>query len=71
MTPSIFSNLPESWSRVCYAARELAIVFSKTFLLFSNNSWSVGQKTPTPQRKVHLHITESSSQKATKRSKEE
>ena len=54
--PPIFSNLQECWSKVSHAARELATVFSVT-LLFSNNSWSIGQDAP-PQQKVSRHITE-------------
>ena len=35
----IFSNSQESWSKVSHAARELATVFSVTFLfVFSNNN---------------------------------
>ena len=31
---------------VSHAARKLTIVFSVTFFLFSNNSWSIGQNAP-------------------------
>ena len=49
-TPQIFSNLPESWSKVSHAARELATAVY-------NNSWRMGH--PPPQRKVSRHITAS------------
>ena len=42
VTPPIFSNLQESWSKGSHAAGDLATVFSMTFFL-SNNSWSIGQ----------------------------
>ena len=50
--PPIFSNLPESWSKVCHAGRELATAFS-VIPFRSNNSWSIGQlvnwsKAPLP-----------------------
>ena len=38
VTPLIFSNLPDSWSIVSHAVRELATVFSVTFFL-SSSSW--------------------------------
>ena len=46
--PQIFSNLQESWPKVSHAASELATVFSVT--IFINNSWSVGQSAPLPQK---------------------
>ena len=49
--PPIFSNWQESRSKVSHAARELATVFSVTFrFCFSNNSWSIGQNAPPPNR---------------------
>ena len=49
MAPLIFSNLPESWSKVSHAGRELATALSVTlFLFFGSNSWSIGQNAPPP-----------------------
>ena len=55
---SIFSNLQESWSNVCQAARELATVFSVVFFVskqFSNNSWSIGQNVPPQTEGISAH----------------
>ena len=58
--PPIFSNVPETWSKVSHAARELVTACSMTCLFFSsNNSWSIGQKVPPPHGEclsTSLHI---------------
>jgi len=47
--PPTFSNLQEGWSKVSKAARRLAIVFSVTFVVCSNNVVTiVGQLVRTP-----------------------
>ena len=56
VTPPVFSDLQESWSKGSYTARELATAFSVTFFL-SNNTWSIGQN--APQHIMSRHITAS------------
>ena len=45
----IFSNLPESWSKVSHAAREVATPFSVA-IFFSKNSWSISQNAPQREK---------------------
>ena len=48
------ANLQESWSKGSHAGRDLATVFPGT-VIFSNNSWLIGQNAPLQQ--VSRHIT--------------
>ena len=44
MTSPIFSNLPESWSKVSHAARELVTSLSVTFfMLLTHGSYPIGE----------------------------
>ena len=61
VVPPIFSNLQESWSEVSYAARELATVFSVTFVFLVAIVDQLVKTLPPPTltQNVSLHITES------------
>ena len=49
--PPIYSNLEESWSKVSHAARELATVFSVTFLFLATVVHQMVKSTPPPNGK--------------------
>ena len=59
MPPDIL-KLQGSWSKVGHAAREMAMVYSLTFVVISKSSWSNCQDAPL-QWKVSLHISAKSS----------
>ena len=55
VTPPIFSNLPESWSKVCHAAGELATAFSMTFLLLVAIAGQSVKTPPPPTESASAH----------------
>ena len=55
MTPPIYSNLPESWSKVCHAAGELATAFSMTFLFLVAIAGQLVKTPPPPTESVSAH----------------
>ena len=54
----MFSNLPDRWSKVSHAARDL-VTFSMTFFFLVTIVGQLVKTPPHPDRKAYRHITDS------------